>query len=206
MLPSSKELVLSRLYEAAAFPLPERVWMRLHLWRQLAAECCWWWPCEEVCLFCERPITISLDTSGRLHGEKGAALQFPDGWKIYAWHGVQAPADIIERPETLTPERIERETNIEARRMMIERFGEERFLEETGVKVVHADTYGTLYRRDVAGQEPILMVRVKNSTPEPDGTIKTYRLRVPPWIETAKEAVAWTFGLSEERYAPLQET
>ena len=50
------------------------------------------------------------------------------------------------------------------------------------------------------------MVRVRNSTPEPDGTYKIYRLRVPPWIQTARQAVAWTFGLSEEEYAPLEET
>ena len=39
------------------------------------------------------------------------------------------------------------------------------------------------------------MVEVVNSTPEPDGSRKTYFLRVPPTIGTAREAVAWTFGL-----------
>ena len=32
-----------------------------------------------------------------------------------------------------------------------------------------------------------------NSTPEPDGTRRTYFLRVPPQMRTAREAVAWTF-------------
>ena len=49
------------------------------------------------------------------------------------------------------------------------------------------------------------MVRVKNSTPEPDGTFKTYRLRVPPWITTTRQAIAWTFGMLEGGYAPEQE-
>jgi hypothetical protein len=46
------------------------------------------------------------------------------------------------------------------------------------------------------------MVRVRNSTPEPDGTYKHYFLRVPPNITRAKQAVAWTFGLEEDQYFP----
>lgn len=33
-----------------------------------------------------------------------------------------------------------------------------------------------------------------------------YYLRVPPTIQTAAEAVAWSFGLSVEAYHPAQET
>jgi hypothetical protein len=45
-------------------------------------------------------------------------------------------------------------------------------------------------------------VEVVNSTAEPDGTFKTYFLSVPPTVSTAREAVAWTFGLSEKEYEP----
>jgi hypothetical protein len=50
------------------------------------------------------------------------------------------------------------------------------------------------------------MVEVLNSTPEPDGTRRTYFLRVPPEIETAREAVAWTFGMDGAGYAPAVES
>lgn len=50
------------------------------------------------------------------------------------------------------------------------------------------------------------MVKVVNSTPEPDGSYKDYFLRVPPTITTAHEAVAWTFGKTAETYAPAIET
>jgi hypothetical protein len=50
------------------------------------------------------------------------------------------------------------------------------------------------------------MVEVVNSTPEPDGSRKTYFLRVPPTIETAREAVAWTFGLGAVDYRPAVES
>ncbi len=50
------------------------------------------------------------------------------------------------------------------------------------------------------------MVEVVNASPEPDGTFRTYFLRVPPRTATAKAGVAWTFGLTEEEYAPLRQT
>jgi hypothetical protein len=50
--------------------------------------------------------------------------------------------------------------------------------------------------------EAVVVVEVQNSTPESDGSRKTYFLRVPPRTQTAREGVAWTFGLGEEQYAP----
>ena len=108
--------------------------------------------------------------------------------------------------ESITPQQIEREPNVELRRILLERFGAERYLQETQTIPVQQDAWGTLFRKGVPGLEPIVLVRVVNSSPEPDGTFKTYQLRVPPWIQTAREAVAWTFGLSSTSYAPLQET
>ncbi len=52
----------------------------------------------------------------------------------------------------------------------------------------------------------VVMVEVVNSTPEPDGTSRTYWLRVPPATRTAREGVAWTFGVGAEIYEPLQQT
>ena len=42
--------------------------------------------------------------------------------------------------------------------------------------------------------------QVVNGTPEPDGTYKHYFLQVPPTMRTPREAVAWTYGLSERHY------
>lgn len=51
-----------------------------------------------------------------------------------------------------------------------------------------------------------LMVEVLNASPEPDGTFKTYLLCVPPEMRTARQAVAWTFGMSEYEYHPAVQT
>ncbi len=50
------------------------------------------------------------------------------------------------------------------------------------------------------------MVEVLNSTPEADGSRKTYFLRVPPATQTAREGVAWTFGLRADGYLPAMES
>ncbi len=50
------------------------------------------------------------------------------------------------------------------------------------------------------------MIEMVKRTPEPDGSFKRYWLRVPPKTRTAREAVAWTFNMPAERYAPEIET
>jgi hypothetical protein len=93
---------------------------------------------------------------------------------------------------------------------MIERFGAERLVREGDATLVSEDETGRLWRRSLKdrqfGEEDITMVEVRNSTPEPDGSFRTYFLRVPNLTFTARDGVAWTFGLSEREYAPAKET
>lgn len=70
---------------------------------------------------------------------------------------------------------------------------------------LHVDDFGTLWRIPLPGDEPLVMVEVVNSTPEPDGSWHTYWLRVPPTMATAKQAVLWTHDLPVEA-APLAMT
>lgn len=122
------------------------------------------------------------------------------------------------------------EENSEIRKIMLERYTD-RYVLDHGVTVVNHDHSGILYRMKIHRGEDILMVRVLNSTPEPDGTMsreeaiaifgdaakaavdapidarfKEYMIRVPPNMTKASEAVAWTFGLSANEYQPDMET
>ncbi|MGK4422445.1 DUF6745 domain-containing protein, partial [Klebsiella pneumoniae] len=63
-----------------------------------------------------------------------------------------------------------------------------------------------LYRRNVPDDEPIVMVELVNASPELDGSLKTYMLRVPPTVRTCREAVAWTFGMTVDQWQPAMET
>jgi hypothetical protein len=89
---------------------------------------------------------------------------------------------------------------------MLERFGHDRLILETGVAPVHVDEFGVLYRIRLSRRQTITLVHVTNATPEPDGTRRRYFLRVPPDVRTAHEAVAWTFGMRPEEYWPDKES
>ncbi|MGW2425274.1 DUF6745 domain-containing protein [Streptomyces sp. NPDC001709] len=174
------------------------------------AEVCrsagWWWPFEKVAVVCERPSELHRDEAGRLDRGDGPALAFPDGFALHAWRGMPVQASFVEELRTLTPERIRSQENAELRRVMLEFYGYDRYLADSGARPVHRDETGTLWRIDLVGDEPVVMVEVLNSTPEPDGSHRTYWLRVPPATRTARQGVAWTFGLDAAAYAPLCET
>lgn len=99
---------------------------------------------------------------------------------------------------------------MESRRVLIERYGIEKFVRDiggvTGKTYVKVQKRGTLYTTVLPGDEPIVIIRVKNSTPEPDGSTKEYWLRVPPWIQTVDAGLAWGFDLTDGKYNPKIET
>ena len=154
---------------------------------------------------CEPPERQDIDVLGRLHREDGPALLCRDGWPLYRWHGVEIPSLVIEQSERITVPMIDKESNAEVRRVMIERYGEERFLRNGNAKAIAKDEKGQLFRREIPGDEPLVMVRVKDATVSKDGQ-RTYFLRVPPTIETPRQAVAWTFEMDGAEYEPLVET
>jgi len=163
-------------------------------------------PIETICLICDVPKSIAFDDQRRLHNTTGPALVYPDETELYFWHATPIPAWIVNQPELITVEKIYGEKNIEIRRIMIEQYGESKYLLETGATVVSEDECGILYRKDLDFDDPIVMVKVLNSTLEPDGERRTYFLRVPPEVRSAREAVAWTFGLGADEYRPVFES
>lgn len=173
---------------------------------KMARHCGWWWAYDKVCIVTFRPLSILLDGEDRIHNDVGPAIEYADGWSVLARHGNFVPSRVIDFGFRKNLLEIEKEPNVEIRRHMIELYGIEEYLKDAEAVRIHQDECGSLYRRDFIGGEPLMMVKVLNSTPEPDGTRKWYYLRVPPNMTTAREAVAWTFGLEEAEYFPEIET
>jgi len=172
-----------------------------------------WWALDGLAIVSERPLVLRRDDRGRPHCADGPAIAWTDGLEAYAWHGVAVEPWVVTDPGRITVKAIDAETNVEVRRVLVERFGEERLVREGGAVLVDEDETGRLWRRDAARagwwgprDEPIVMVEVVNATPEPDGTRRTYFLRVPPTMTTARAAVAWTFGLGAVEYRPAVES
>jgi len=170
----------------------------------------------------------------RLHNASGPAVFWPKGLEFFYIHGVPVDRHVVMEPQKIKLSEITSQRNIEVRRVIIEKYGQGRYLLECGAKPVHTDDFGTLYRAEVDNDEPLVMVKVVNATPEgcpecgglgktgePEyGTEKPCRvcrggkqkhfrdffLRVPPSMRTAKEAVAWTFRIDEKDYKPQAQT
>ncbi|MBV6627973.1 MAG: hypothetical protein KI793_34495 [Rivularia sp. (in: Bacteria)] len=60
------------------------------IWRtfKAIANNCWWIASyQELCVVCDRPCVLTFDEQHKLHGEDKPAIQFVDGYSIYASHG-----------------------------------------------------------------------------------------------------------------------
>lgn len=160
---------------------------------------------DDHVIACERPISITRDNEGRLHNLKGPSVEYADGWGVYSAQGMTVPPNIISKPDTITVEQIISHENLEIRRFMLEQYGIERFITDSGAVLIDESAYGALYEMPVK-RDRFNMVRVRNSTTEPDGTLRVYFIAVPPTIQTAREAVAWTFEMKETEYHPTKQT
>jgi hypothetical protein len=171
---------------------------------RMAANAGWVIPHRHVCWLVERHNVLEIDGRGRLHNPKGPAIAFADGWAVYAWKGVVIPSWMIERPHEITASRIDRERDAIVRRCMIDIMTPERFIREGDAYCVSEDDTGMLWTKSWTAWDAWAAVQVQNGTPEPDGTYKQYFLQVPPTVRSARQAVAWTYGLTEHEYTALK--
>ena len=136
---------------------------------------------EEFCIVSDRPEVLKVDEQNRPHCADGPSHRWRDGWALYHVHGTRVPDWIIERPQQITISTIHAETNAEVQRVMIERYGEARYIVDSGMKPVACDKrFGDIYIKDVQAGHPIAKLHVINRSPEPDGTFRIYWLNINP--------------------------
>jgi hypothetical protein len=169
----------------------------------IARSAGWLQPHRATCWLAERPSCLRGDLRDRLHDASGPALRYPDGWSVWAWKGVAVPRWIIERPDDITLEAIDVEANVQVRRCMIEIMTPARYVALGGAVRIAEDEAGVLWRRIWFATDAWAAVEVINATPEADGTRRHFFLQVPAHMRTAREAVAWTYGLETSAYANL---
>jgi hypothetical protein len=122
------------------------------------------------------------------------------------WRGIPVSRRIVFHPESLTAAEILAERNAELRRVMIERFGYERLLAETQAVELDRDSDPGGERRLLSipldGDEDIVCVSVQCPS-----TGHKFILRVPPNMQSCRQAIAWTAGYDNpDDYAPALET
>jgi hypothetical protein len=152
---------------------------------------------------------------GRRHREDGPAIVTIQGTELWYWRGMAVPRELVEAPRNKNPMDVLKIANVELRRAWMESYGMSEFIDDIDYETIHRDEEKDLLLVKIPitvkserpeDMEPMVMVRVKNSTPEPDGHFKYYWLRVPPTMTDANEAVAWTFRMDKKSYRPDVET
>jgi hypothetical protein len=155
----------------------------------------------------------SIWTDGRrLHRTDGPAVAWRQT-KVYAWKGVFIPEQILRQPRAMTLDTIRGVGDVQLQGALVDiyahAYGHSRCMQDLGGVVLHEDGAGRLWCIDPNGDKSlpqigeIKLVEVVNGTSEPDGSRKIYWLRVPPWMRTAQEAVAWTYGITPDEYDGL---
>ncbi len=177
--------------------------------RAIAKSAGWWWAMRGAVMLTERPRELRRDPQGRLHSTSGPAIVYPDGWAVWAVHGVRVPARVVEQPETISVQDIIAEANTEVRRTMMEMYGWERFTADAGLILLDeqpdpGNPGFTLRLFDVPDRllrERLLICH--NASPERDGHRRVYGLTVDRQHRDAIAAAASTFGVDPAMYRQL---
>lgn len=131
-----------------------------------------------------------IDEENRIHCANGPAITWGDQ-KSYWWHGIEVPAKWIENKDNVDPALCLNHPNIEQRRALCEILGWEKVISQLNPVVIDKDDpeVGELMEVDLpdAGKNRFLKVRC--------GTGRTFVIPVPPTVNTALEANAWTYGI-----------
>jgi len=164
----------------------------------LAQSCGWIYPYDKVCVATERPTICAVNERGLIHRETGPAILYPDGFAVYAWHGVQLPADWIEQRDTIDPATILAARNVEQRAAGISMIGMAKVLDRLDHKIIDSDP--DPMRGD------LIAVRLPD-LPRPARYLKARCPRngiicegVPEHITSVKEAQAWRLGIPASKF------
>lgn len=154
---------------------------------------------EDFCIISDRPEVLTMDDEHRPHAEHGPFCRWRDGTALYSWHGVRVPGKWIEDRATLTAAEALSEENLEVRRAACEIIGWDRILSDLNATTIDRDEdpqIGELVEVDLpdSGRERFLRVVC--------GTGRRFAIPVPPTVQTALEANAWTYGLEPHEYNP----
>ncbi len=165
----------------------------------LAGNCGWIFPYAKICYICDRPRILSFDNEQRLHAEAAPAIQFADGYSLYAYHGVTLPEKYGHiHPNQWQTSWLLEEQNAELRRVLIQGIGYERIASELGATELDSfQEYSLLKIDNNVDVEPIYMLKMICPS-----TGYIHVLRLPPDLKSAREAIRWVnWGVDPEEFS-----
>ncbi|MGH2613095.1 MAG: DUF6745 domain-containing protein, partial [Rhabdochlamydiaceae bacterium] len=196
-------------FDICKLQLSKDIMERAFAYRKVCESVNYIWPNSDFVIVCARPVYIDRDKQGRLHSESRLAMQYPDGFGLYMYHGIRVPEKWILHPEKLTKDDWSNESNLEKRRIIQELMGD-KFPKKIGAKLIAKPSKEFKEKHNLLGLYEVELpddpeqiaryIKVRDHSSK-----REYYLRIKPSISDADEGLAFTFGLTKEQYAPIQE-
>ncbi len=122
------------------------------------------------------------------------------------WAGINVDWRIAFEPETIAVEEVLEERNAERRRVLLDRYGYGRFIQDSQAEILDRD-------KDPGGPRQLLRVKLEGDEDLVvmscfcPSTQRQYMIRVPPATSSCRHASAWIAGFDNpDDYHPLKET
>lgn len=167
---------------------------KLDLFARISAECEWWWPFDGLVIASQKAL-VHWDGEGRIHNEKGLAVEYRDAYGLCFWRGTLIPNEWIM--DKMPPvETLMHWNNIEQRRAGCEILGWDNVLPKLqDARMINKHNnpqVGELWEAFLPdhGKERFLKVQC--------GTGRTFVIPVGIEFDTAREANAATYGISPQ--------
>jgi hypothetical protein len=148
---------------------------------------------------CDRPRILSFDNEQRLHAEGSPAIQFADGYSLYSYHGVTLPEKYgVLHPNQWQAKWLLEEDNAELRRVLMQGIGYGRICQE--LEAEELDTWQEYILLKIDNDVDIEQIYLLKMTCPSTGFI--HALRVPPDVNSAREAIRWVnWGVDPEEFS-----
>jgi hypothetical protein len=172
---------------------------RWQIFESLANNSFWLFPYDKLAVMCDRPTKISFDDQQRPHAVIQPAIQFADGYSIYAHHGVAIP----EKYALLHPQRWQTqwllENNTQLRQPFIQEIANLTIIQELQATELDSEQEYTLLKIDNNNNviEPIYLLKMTC----PNTRAIHALLHVPPNIKSVRQAILWAnWGIEPEEF------
>ncbi len=146
---------------------------------------------KEFCMISDFPESLTVDAQNRPHNDTGPFCRWRDGSALYALHGVNVPAWVLETPkDQIDPKKVLALENVDQRAAIIRHIGVVEMLAHLQPKTLDKKDDYELLEVSIGYPEPRIYLRMSNPS-EP----KIHIEAVARECSTVNEALMWrNFG------------
>jgi hypothetical protein len=105
---------------------------------ELAKQAGWVYFYEDLVIICQKPTKVTM-RNGRTHNEKGPAIEYADGLKVYSFNGTVIPEKWVMERDTIDPSEIMACTDTDQRAAGIAMFGYDRMKKHLDYKILQGN-------------------------------------------------------------------